>query len=308
VRRPITGSTQLYGIFGDPVDHSLSPLMHNAAFADKGMDAVYVAFPVSRKLLRRAVRAIPALGLRGINVTVPHKRAIFPLLTRVEPSAALAGAVNTVEVRGRELVGHNTDGEGLVASLEEDLGIRPRGLDILVLGAGGAARGVAVALAHHGARAIHVANRTVRRATRLVRTLSEAFPSTRFQATGLSAKALAAVVPLCHVVINATALGLREDDPSPLPEELLHAGLVVVDLIYHRETRLLREARRQGATTLGGVGMLLHQGALAFRIWTGEEAPLEAMRRALESVLGRASEGVNGKRRKKTKKGKNLLP
>lgn len=283
----INGETRVTGIFGDPVAHTLSPLMHNAAFAALGLNFVYLPFHVRREALAAAVAGIKALGLAGVNVTVPHKEAVLPLLDEVAEEARLIGAVNTVVNRGGALVGYNTDALGFLRALQE-AGFDPAGRPAVVIGAGGAARAVVVALARTGVRKITIFNRTLGRAAVLAELV---------RAEGVAAAALPwadlagageKVVAQAALVVQTTSVGMhpQEEEAPPVPPEALGPGQLVVDLIYSPpETRLLRLARAAGATTQNGMAMLLHQGAAAFELWTGREAPVGVMRAVLKNVL-----------------------
>ncbi|WP_334111032.1 shikimate dehydrogenase [Thermodesulfitimonas autotrophica] len=283
----INGETRVTGIFGDPVAHTLSPAMHNAAFTALGLNFVYLPFHVRREALAAAVAGIKALGLAGVNITVPHKEAVLPLLDDVAEEARLIGAVNTVVNRGGALVGYNTDATGFLRALQE-AGFNPAGRPAVVIGAGGAARAVVVALARAGVRKITIFNRTLGRAAALAELV---------RAKGVAAAALPwadlagagkKVVAQAALVVQTTSVGMhpQEEEAPPVPPEALEPGQLVVDLIYSPpETRLLRLARAAGATTQNGMAMLLHQGAAAFELWTGREAPVGVMRAALENVL-----------------------
>lgn len=253
--------------------------MHNAAFEALGLDYRYVPFAVPSAALREAVKGLRALGFVGANLTIPHKERVRPWLDELSHEARLIGAVNTIVRRGERLVGYNTDAAGFLRALREDTGVTARGGNFLVLGAGGAARAVTVALAMAGARSIAVMNRSSGRARGLIRGIRSAFPGTRL--TALPARSLPAAREI-RAVIQCTSVGMRPGDPSPVPREWLHPRLVVYDLIYHAPTALLRDAKAVGARHAGGLGMLLHQGAMAFALWTGRRAPLDVMRRALE--------------------------
>jgi shikimate dehydrogenase len=307
VRVPVTGETRLVGLLGWPVAHSKSPLFQNAAFAALGLDWLYVPLPTPPARLAEAVRGLAALGFAGANVTIPYKEAVLPLLDRLDPEAELSGAVNTIvveELGDRAcLVGHATDGAGFVASLREATGRDPAGMTVLLLGAGGAARAVAAALARAGAARLLIANRTAGRALALAQTLTARLGSAasirapRIEGLPLDRAALAPYLPIVDLVVQATAVGMAGGpDPSgapPLDVARLRPEAVVADLVYApRVTPFLAAAAAAGRPTLGGVGMLLHQGAVAFEHWTGQAAPLEAMRAALDSAFGSAAEAL----------------
>ena len=283
----INGKTKLVGLIGWPVEHSLSPAMHNAAFAELDLNWCYVPLPVARGRLEEAVRGLVALGFAGANVTAPHKEAVMAHLDEVAPGARAIGAVNTIVVREGRTIGHNTDWRGFLAALREG-GFSPEGKRAVVLGAGGAARAVVYALAHAGSE-VAILNRTPQRAEALVQALSFSFPSASLAAFPLTAKALREQVAEADLLVNATPLGMwPEVDRSPWPEGLAFPGhLAVFDLVYNPpQTRLLQQAAAAGARAIGGLGMLVHQGAAAFRLWTGLEPPVEAMYEACRRALG----------------------
>ena len=275
MQAPITGKTKITGIFGYPVEHTLSPAMHNAAFKALGLDYCYVPFQVHPEYLRDAVRAIRSLNLCGINVTVPHKENVISLLDEIHEEASFVGAVNTIVNRHGKLIGYNTDGKGFIKMLAENR-ISSAGKNILIIGAGGASRSISYYLCQDS-KTLQIYNRTRKRALKLVRDL----------------KRICSNVSLCenisqikdfHMIINATSLGLKNDDPSPFDTSLLKKNQIICDLIYKR-TRLLKEASRKGCKVIDGSGMLLWQGMLAFELWTGKRPPAKVMRNALKSSI-----------------------
>jgi shikimate dehydrogenase len=268
----------VFGLLGNPVGHSLSPPMHEAAYDELGMDARYVTFEPDRDDLGAAIEGASALGISGLNVTIPFKE---DALDRVEPDdlAARIGAVNTIDFADADSstppTGHNTDAAGVRRSFAHH-DVTLAGRDAVVVGAGGAARAAAFALADAGAT-VHVANRTVERAEALAADLRGA------TAGGLDS--LGTRVPDADVLVNATSVGM-EEDRSPVPADALHGDLAVLDAVYRPlDTRLLGEARERGATTIDGAWMLLYQGVEAFERWTGREAPVSAMNEALRARL-----------------------
>lgn len=275
----ISGKTAVYGIFGHPVEHTFSPGMHNAAFAKIGFDGCYMPFAVRPENLGKAVKAIFPLGLRGLNITVPHKEKVIPFLDELTDDARLIGAVNTIEVREGKLIGHNTDGRGFIRSLREETNFRPKGKTIFMVGSGGAARAVCFNLALAGADTLLIHDIDPAKAEKLARDIRAA---TTTRVTVLDAPGLRMLAPNADCIINATPLGLKKNDPLPLSRELIRKGQLVCDLVYNPpNTRLLRMARSRGAKTLRGIGMLLYQGVIAFEIWTGKKAPVNVMRMAL---------------------------
>lgn len=283
----ISGGTKVCGIFGHPVEHSFSPAMHNAAFKALGLDYTYVPFPVAPGNLQAAVASVKALGLTGVNVTIPHKEAVLPMLDEISGEAGLIGAVNTIVHRSGSLYGDNTDGRGFLRALREKAGFAPAGKTALILGAGGAARAVAVQLALAGASRLLLANRSEKRAGELADFV--------LKKTGVNAVVLPwpkgeyDVLPgeallEAELVVQTTSLGMHPNDSvsPPLPFDRFRPGQVACDLVYNPvETLFLRRAGQTGATTVDGLGMLLYQGALAFELWTGVAAPVDVMREAL---------------------------
>lgn len=276
----MTGETRLAGVIGSPVRHSLSPTIVNAAFAASGLDWTYLAFEVAPGHGAEAVTAMRALGLGGLNVTMPHKAAAAGAVDRLTPVADALGAVNCVAWEGDLLVGHNTDGNGFLEALRQDQGVDPAGTRCAILGAGGAGRAVAWALGHAGAAEVVVINRSPAPAKLAAELAGEA------GRVGVPTDAAAA-----ELVVNATPLGMGADDPFPLDPELLRSEQTVVDLIYHPATTpWLRAADAAGATAINGLGMLIHQAALGFEQWVGQAAPIGPMREAALVELNRRSE------------------
>lgn len=287
----IDGHTQLVGLIGWPVGHTLSPVMHNAAFEARHLNWRYVPLPVPPAQVEAAVVGVAALGFRGVNVTVPHKRAVLPVLDTLSPAAEALGAVNTIVVERAEnreaiLSGHNTDASGFIRALR-DGGFDPTDTSGIVVGAGGAARAVVFGLIEAGSAHILVLNRTLRRAEDLASDLKG--PSSSIvRAQPLDEGTLIAASRDADLLVNATPVGMwPQVNASIWPDEVpLPAHLTVFDLVYNpRETKLVQQARASKARALDGLGMLVHQGAQAFEIWTGEDAPLEAMRTACERVI-----------------------
>ena len=277
----INGQTKLVGLIGYPVKHSLSPAMHNSAFAALDLNWCYVPLPVHPDRLGEAVAGLRAMSFVGANVTVPHKEAVMSYLDHVTPEAQAIGAVNTLVMCEGRSIGHNTDWQGFLTALGEG-GFDPHGKRVVVLGAGGAARAVVYALAQAGAQ-VAVLNRTLARAQALVQGFSHLFPS-----LPLTLQTLKEQTAEAHLLVNATPIGTwPEVDKSIWPEDLAFPGhLTVFDLVYNpRQTKLLRQARAAGAKAIGGLGMLVHQGAVAFELWTGEKAPVETMYEAASRTL-----------------------
>ena len=267
----IDTKTRLYGVLGHPVAHSLSPAMHNRAFAETGYNGVYLAFDVPE--IAAAIAAGRALNAHGWSVTIPHKVAVMPLLDEVDPVAAGIGAVNTVIQREGRLVGYNSDGIGAVSALLEKTAIQ--GQTAAVIGAGGAARAIAFSLKQAGARVV-VVNRSVPKGEGLARDLGASFlPLAEFER------------PLYSILIHTTPVGMTPHvDAMPVPESVLEPGMVVMDIVYNPlETRLLKTARKRGCETVDGVAMFVYQGVFQFELWTGRKAPAAVMRETVMKAL-----------------------
>jgi shikimate dehydrogenase len=281
----VHGSTQLLGVFGHPVSHSLSPVMHNAAIQALNIDYIYVPFHVLPDDLGKAVDGVRGLGIAGVNVTIPHKERIIEYLDEVSEQSAKMRSVNTVINRNGKLIGDTTDGRGFLKSAEADWGKLDRSR-VLVLGAGGSAKAICFALAEIGCEVV-VANRTIERAGELVEGLNAAFGMQIARAIGMSRDALVEEVESADLLVNTTSVGMSPDlEAIPISADLLHPNLLVYDLIYNPiKTRLVVEAQSRGAKAVSGLGMLVHQGALSFEMWTGREAPIQVMEAAVRKIL-----------------------
>ncbi len=278
----IKGADHLVFILGHPLGHTLSPLMHNEAFRALRLPWAYAALDIASNEVKKALDVLRAPNAYGANVTVPYKEAVLPYLQRVEKDVQWLGSVNTIYRRGKKIFGTSTDGEGFLRSL----GVwrkKLRGSRGLLIGAGGAAKAVAGALAQSGVRGFYVANRSPEKARSLVRVLLKRYPRVRIGS--ISLKEGERLLTRCDWVVQATSVGLKTEDPSPLSLEGARKTTLVIDLIYHRETVFLKEARRRRMPNLDGIGMLLHQGALSFEYWTGERAPLMVMQKVLLDYL-----------------------
>jgi shikimate dehydrogenase len=279
--------TATYGIIGWPVEHSRSPAMHNAAFRAKGIDAVYVRFPVHPERVGDAVRGLKALGVRGANVTVPHKEAVIPFLDDISRDARAMGAVNTIVLEREQLIGHNTDAPGLARSLEEAK-VPLDGARVVVLGAGGAARAAVVGLAQRGASHVVIAARRREQSALLSQQLAGSC-SCPLEAMTMDRESLGEAFREATLVVQSTSATLATAPDAAafaasLPLDVLRRDSTVVDLVYKpRETAVLARARGLGVRTVDGLGMLLHQGALAFELWTHLHAPLPVMLSVLEA-------------------------
>ena len=265
-------------MIGDPIGHSLSPTIHNAAFAATGLDWVYVAFPTPPGSAPAAISSMRALGICGLSVTMPHKEAVLGELDELSPDAELLGAVNCVTRVGDRLVGDSTDGAGFLAGLHADFEFDPYGARCVVLGAGGAARSVVLALARAGAASVQVVNRTRSRGERAAAL-----------AGGAGSVAAVECVDGADLVVNATPVGMAgaaQQDAVPCDASLLSRGQIVAELIYHpRRTPLMDAAQARGCRTSNGISMLVHQAAVAFESWTGVPGPVAAMTVAVGAAL-----------------------
>ncbi|MDD5141548.1 MAG: shikimate dehydrogenase [Verrucomicrobiales bacterium] len=280
VQPAINTATRLCAVYGSPIRHSASPAMHNAAFAALGLNWRYLAFEVDPKNLRAAIEGAKVMGFAGINLTVPHKLLAVDMVDVLDESAKRWGAVNTIRFGPEGAVGFNTDADAIVAALREDLKLELRGARVLLLGAGGAGRTAALKLASEHVAELFLVNRTETKADAVAGEIIERFPSVKVL-VGYPKTPV-------DLVLNATSLGLKADDASPLDEKQfsLKQARCVYDMIYRpAETALLHAAKAAGCRTANGLGMLLHQGAKAFEIWTGQPAPLDVMRRALEQNI-----------------------
>jgi shikimate dehydrogenase len=266
---------KIFGIFGDPIEHSLSPAMQNAALRALGEDACYHAFRVAKKDLDDALRGAAAMGFFGLNLTIPLKEKALELdILRPDPLARAIGAVNTAAFGPQGVAGYNTDGWGALLALQ-DAGVEVRGKSVLIIGAGGAARAIAYTLKQQGAE-ITIANRNKKRAEELAACVG---------AWGYSLQELNKLVQQADIIINCTSVGMRSGDPRLLEGRLLSSRQAVFDIVYNRQTELLRDARAVGAVAVDGVMMLVYQGAKALEIWTGKKAPANVMEKAVREAL-----------------------
>ncbi len=291
-KQTISGKTTIVGLIGWPVGHSVSPPMHNAAFDALDLDWRYVPLPVdvaSPARIERAVAGLHALGLRGANVTVPHKQNVMPFVDELTPAADAIGAVNTIVVReDGSLLGDNTDARGFVADLHAHQ-VSLAGTDALVLGAGGSARAVVYGLAEAGCASVTLLNRTVSKAVDLASALQPHFFDCRIDAQPLS-DGIARAAKHADLIVNCTSMGMTpSSDTMPWEEGVSFRPVqTVYDLVYNPpKTRLLKKAEAEGARVIGGLGMLIWQGAIAFELWTGQQAPIDVMEAAALAAFGR---------------------
>ena len=284
--RAVSGKTKLCGVIGDPIEHSMSSVTHNAAFRETGIDYLYVPFRVKKEELDKAIEGMRALNIKGLNVTIPHKVAVLQLLDKLDPLAEKIGAVNTIVNDDGVLSGYNTDATGFLQALLERE-IEPKGKNVVILGAGGASRAISFILADRGTHLV-ILNRLLELdwAEELAKRISQIF-SRKVEALELNKENLTRVLEKTDILVNATSMGMSPNiDETPVTADLLKPGLIVYDIVYNpAKTRLLREAEAVGAKTIGGVDMLVWQGALAFEKWTGRKAPVELMKEEAIKLL-----------------------
>ncbi len=267
----INSTTQLYGVLGNPVRHSLSPLMHNSAFSEKGINAVYLAFETDD--VKGAIGGMRALGIKGMSITIPYKSSVIPLLDEVDSMASDLGAVNTVVNKDNRLIGYNTDAIGALRALEDV--VQVKGKTCVIVGAGGAARAIGYILKKHNVSLI-IANRSPERGEALSRSLDS--PYIKYdQLQDIES----------DILINTTPVGMSPDiNFCPVPEKALKPGMTVMDIIYNpRTTKLLRLSLENECKVIDGLGMFIYQGAEQFRLWTGKEAPVDIMKNIVEEAL-----------------------
>ena len=283
----ISGKTRICGLIGDPVEHTMSPVMHNTAYEKLGLDYVYIAFGVKPEHLTQAVAGLKALNVRGFNVTIPHKVSVIPLLDGLDPLAEKIGAVNTVVNEDGELRGYNTDASGFLRALL-DKNVEPADKNVVILGAGGASRAISYVLAERGAH-LTILNRKLELDwAEDIAGLIEDLLGRRVRVLELLDDLLAEALDGAEALVNATSVGMSPAaDRALVPAGLLRKDMTVFDVVYNPiETRLLREAAAAGARTISGIDMLAWQGALAFEKWTGQPAPVDLMRRVAIAALG----------------------
>ncbi|MFY4774849.1 shikimate dehydrogenase [Metabacillus sp. RGM 3146] len=275
--------TNVFGVIGCPVGHSMSPAIQNQAFRSEHIDASYHAFHVEKKDLQNAVTGIKALGVKGFNVTIPHKEALIPLLDEIESTAKAIGAVNTVVNEGGKLIGYNTDGKGFISSLRPYLSASLHDSRILIIGAGGAARAIYFSLAAYGAGEIDLCNRTVLKAEKLI----EECP-VKAKSRALSLQNAEKELNNYDIIVQTTSIGMHPHvEAKPLSLENIKSSAIVTDIIYNPiKTAFLKEAEEKGCKILDGTGMFVHQAALAFEHWTGLFPDVKEMHDIVMKKLG----------------------
>nr|WP_235548810.1 shikimate dehydrogenase [Paenibacillus sp. Soil522] len=278
----IDSNTLLFGVIGNPIRHSKSPVMMNRAFRETGINGVYAAFHVTGDRIADFAAGVRAMGIQGVNVTIPHKLDIMSVLDEIDPGARAIGAVNTIVNDAGRLIGYNTDGIGYVRSLKEEAEHELAGKQIVVIGAGGAARGIVYALANEKPARITIANRSVDRAKELAASFQDLA-----EIEAISNDELQVACRKADIVINTTSVGMFPNtDETPVDADWLKPGAVASDLIYNPlKTKFLQQAEQRGCRIHGGLGMFIYQGAYAFEYWTGQPAPAAAMRETVLAAL-----------------------
>ena len=273
----ISGAARICGVIADPIGHTVSPAMHNAAFEQVGIDCLYVPFQVKKEELGKAIAGMRALNIRGLNVTIPHKVAVIPFLDDLDDLAQRIGAVNTIVNDDGVLKGYNTDATGFLRALLER-GVEPKGKTVSILGAGGASRAISLALVERGSNLI-ILNRTWDKVKEQADRISQ-LCQREVQALKLDKENLAKALNKADILVNTTSVGMSPDiEETPITADLIKPPVIVFDIVYNPiKTRLLREAETAGAETISGIDMLVWQGALAFEKWTGLKAPVKVMR------------------------------
>lgn len=301
IRKTITGHTKIVGVIGSPINHSRSPQMHNAAFSKAGLDFVYVPFHVSTDAIDQAIKGFRSINVIGINVTLPHKQSVIPFLTSISREADLIGAVNTLSFLNDGIHGENTDAPGFLRAMNDDNIPIPKGKDVVVLGAGGSARAIIVALSLAGVKSITVVNRTISKAVSLAEELSAKMKKknvensldevvynnngtidTVITGIGFDNIHLPDTINTCAMLVNTTSAGMDESLPLLINPDWLRVETIVYDIVYTPPiTKLLKAANAKGCSTIEGIGMLVHQGAIAFERWTGVKPCVNTMKNAL---------------------------
>jgi shikimate dehydrogenase len=282
----IDSETKLTGLIGYPIGHTLSPLLHNSAYKHLNLNWCYLPLQVKKADLHDALAGLKALSFVGVNITMPHKESVLEYMDELDSFAQLVGAINAIHIIEGKFIGYNTDAQGFLLSLKKDARFKSKNKRVLVVGAGGAAKAVAIALATEEASQITILNRTLERAVQLANFIEKKFLAIDVQALSFEDK-LAPVISKADLIVNATPIGMElEQTNYPIPVDFLHPSQLVFDLIYKPvKTPFLREAEEKGANILNGLGMLLYQGAAAFEIWTGVKAPVDVMKKSLQEAI-----------------------
>ncbi len=285
--KQLSGHTEPFAVFGHPIGHTLSPIMHNASLHSLDMDAIYLAFDVHPDKLMSVLPSMRDMGFGGVNLTVPLKEVAFNGLDQLDDTARNLGAVNTVEfLEDGTIKGHNTDGYGFLAAVKEAFSCSVNGLSLFILGSGGAGRAVAITCAVEGAEKIAIADIDEERTLRLKEEINKIAPATDVQVIPNDKELWAEACAKAELVVQATPVGMNTDDPSLLDKTAFRSGQMIFDLVYmYPQTAFMKEAAAAGAKVANGLDMLLYQGARAFTIWTGKEPDVDAMRKALKASV-----------------------
>lgn len=279
----ISGNTKVCGIIGHPIDHTLSPAMHNAAFRELGLDLIYIAFEVESEHLHESISGIRSLGIHGLNVTIPHKEDVINYLDEIDPEAKKIGSVNTIVNRDSQLVGYNTDGIGAIKALKDNK-VELKEKKILLLGAGGSAKSIAFTLSKF-VKKIMILNRTEERAKKLTDNLKLMF-DIEITWDHLSQEAVRQNLIDADILINATSIGMNPKSENLIKSEWLTSRICIFDIVYSPNgTKLIQNAKRIGAKAIDGIDMLVYQGAMTFKIWTGREPPIGVMKEAIKKEI-----------------------
>lgn len=284
--QPLTTKTKLYILLGNPLGHSVSPAMHNLAFEKLSMDCCYLPVEIQPEDLGTVFKGLTKMNVGGFNVTIPHKIEIIDFLDELDPVAKSIGAVNTIRMEDGKSKGFNTDGLGFIQSLEEELRISVKGRSFFIVGCGGAARAISMTLAFKGAEKLYLCNRTAGKAESLTAKINENIRPCAEVVTN-KIQDLKAALRYCDVLVNSTSIGMYPDvDVLPIAESLIRKELIIADIVYNpQETKLLQVAKARGCLTVPGLGMLIYQGAAAFKLWTGVEPPVAEMREKVLRLL-----------------------
>lgn len=279
-------TTKLFVLLGNPLGHSISPAMHNRAFEKLGLDYCYMPVEVRSENLEKVFAGLTRMNVGGFNVTIPHKLDIIQHLDEIDPLATTIGAVNTICIKDGKTKGYNTDGEGFIRSLEEEGDIIVKNKSIFIIGCGGAVRAIAMTLAFHGAAKIYICNRTMHKAESLVSEINQKICNCA-EAIPQQLETQKKAIQRCDILINGTSIGMHpQEDVLPIDESLLHKDLVVADIVYNPlMTKLLKTAQNKGCPIVPGLGMLIYQGAAAFKLWTGQEPLVSEMSEVVYNLM-----------------------
>ena len=278
--------TKIVGLMGYPVEHSLSPIMHNAAFRYLKLPLSYHLFSVNPKNLKKAIESVKILGLVGLNITIPHKINVIKFLDEIDKDAQIIGAVNTIFNNDGKLVGYNTDGEGFITSFQKELDCNPKGKSCFIVGAGGAGRAVSVKMLEKGVEKLWIADIVNDRAIELANILKKHFSKSNIEYIGWKKYGLNEIIKEIDILVNATSFGMKKKDMKPVVDIThLRKNSVVYDVIYNRITPLMKEAGKRRIKSANGLGMLIYQGACAFKIWTNRDAPIKVMKDSLKNYI-----------------------